>query len=138
MYISGGAGAPPDSFTNPHAIMCPDVDPFTQNALSNVPECTFFPVQSPSPLADPRSTVLPLESVEELVKFAGSWLTAPPMPKTTLQPVKANTWSVVGLAGSVTAIGGSTIPVPAPCVAQPTSTCSAYVPPGLVRLTEYK
>jgi hypothetical protein len=24
--------------TNPHAIMCPDVDPFSQKALSNVPE----------------------------------------------------------------------------------------------------
>src|ERR1700689_1068451 len=124
MSISAAAGVPP-LFTNPHAIMCPEVDPFNQNALSNVPECTFFPVQSPVPLADPKFTVLLVVSVEELVKFAGSWLTAPPMPSTTLHPVKANIWSVPGLAGSATAIGGSTIPVPAPCVAQPTSTCAA-------------
>ena len=56
-YICGFDGTPP-LFTNLHAIMCPDVDPFTQNALSNVPECTFFPVQSPAPVADPKSTVL--------------------------------------------------------------------------------
>jgi len=35
-YIFGSAGAPPDS-TNPQAIMCPDVDPFNQNVLSNAP-----------------------------------------------------------------------------------------------------
>jgi hypothetical protein len=109
-YICGFAGAPP-LFTNPHAIMCPDVDPFNQKALSNVPECTFFVVQSPFPLADPRSTVL-LVVGTPVVKFAGSWLIAPPMPNTKLHPVKANTWSVAGLAGSVTTIGGSTTPVP--------------------------
>src|ERR1700683_885012 len=106
MYTSGAYGVPP-LFTNPHAIMCPEVDPFNQNALSNGPECTFFPVQSPSPLADPKSTVLLVVSVEDVVKLAGSWLTPPPMPSTTLHPVKANTWSVPGLAGSATAIGGS-------------------------------
>jgi hypothetical protein len=52
--------------------MCPEVDPFTKKALSNVPECTFLPVQSPVPLADPKSTVLLVVSVVELVKFAGS------------------------------------------------------------------
>jgi hypothetical protein len=136
--FDGISGAPDVPDTNPHAIMCPDVDPFTQNALSNVPECTLPVVQSPSPLPDPRSTVLLVVSALELVKFAGTWLTAPPMPSTTLHPVKANIWSVVGLAGSVTAIGGSTIPVPAPWVAHPTSSCAAYVLPGFVRLTAYK
>jgi hypothetical protein len=80
--------------TNPHAIMCPEVDPFTQKVLSKAPECTFFPVQSPIPLADPKSTVLPPVPVVravELVKFAGSWLMPPPTPGTELHPVKANT-----------------------------------------------
>ena len=35
-YILGSAGTPPD-WTNPQAIMCPDVEPFNQNALSNEP-----------------------------------------------------------------------------------------------------
>jgi hypothetical protein len=35
IYICGFDGAPL-SFTNPHSIMCPDVDPYSQNALSNV------------------------------------------------------------------------------------------------------
>jgi hypothetical protein len=79
-YITGFDGVPP-AFTNPHAIMCPDADPFSQNALSNAPECTFFPVQSPAPVADPRFTVL-LVVGTPVVKFAGSWLIAPPMPTT--------------------------------------------------------
>src|SRR5579863_2346603 len=111
MYITGSAGAPPD-LKNPHAIRWPEVVPFNQNALSNVPECTFFPVQSPFPLADPRSTVLLVEG-EPVEKVAESWVTAPPMPCTLLQPVNANTWSVPGLAGSLSAYGESTMPVPA-------------------------
>ena len=86
--ISGALDVPD---TNPHAIMCPDVDPFTQKALSNVPECTLPVVQSPFPCPDPRSTVLLVVSVLELVKFAGSWLSAPPMPGTMLHPVNTNT-----------------------------------------------
>ena len=56
--------------TNPHAIKCPEVEPFNQNALSNVPECTLPVVQSPFPLPDPKSTVLLVVSVVELVKLA--------------------------------------------------------------------
>ena len=56
--------------TNPHAIKCPEVEPFNQNALSNVPACTLQVVQSPFPLPDPKSTVLLVVSVVELVKLA--------------------------------------------------------------------
>jgi hypothetical protein len=77
--------------TNPHATMCPEVEPFRKKALSNVPEWTLPCVQSPVPVADPRSTVLLVVSVLALVKFAGSWLTAPPMPFTMLHPVNTNT-----------------------------------------------
>jgi hypothetical protein len=93
-YILGfdgisGLDVVPD--TNPHAIKCPEVDPFNQNALSNVPECALPVVQSPSPLPDPKSTVLLVVRVVELVKLAPIWLTAPPMPCTMLHPVKTNT-----------------------------------------------
>src|ERR1039458_9138549 len=113
--------------------------PFNQNALSNVPECALPPVQSPSPLPDPISTVFAVVAVLEFVKFAAIWVTAPPMPSTSLHPVNARTWSLVGLAGSLTTIGASTIPVPAPPFStHPTDSLAAYAPPGLARLTAYK
>ena len=72
-YIFGfdgisGLDAVPD--TNPHAIRCPEVDPFVQNALSKVPERALSVVQSPLPCPDPRSTVLLVVRVVALVKFA--------------------------------------------------------------------
>ena len=138
IYISGGAGISGLVFVpdmNPHAIMCPVADPFSQNALSNVPECTLFPVHVPLPSADPRFTNA---GVVSDVKFAGIWMTAPPKAFVLLHPVNANTWSIVGLAGSLTAIGGSTIPVPAPPASAPTVCRAANELPGLVRLTEYR
>src|SRR6202046_2418245 len=77
--------------TNPQVIRWPEVDPFTQNLLSNAPEYALSVIQSPVPCPKPRSTVLLVVRVVELVKFAGIWLAAPPMPCTMLHPVNTNT-----------------------------------------------
>jgi|SRR5580692_842067 hypothetical protein len=77
--------------TNPQAIMCPEADPFTQNALSRVPAWTLPVVQSPVPVAEPRFTVFAVEIAVALVKFVGSCVMAPPIPSTLLHPVKTKT-----------------------------------------------
>src|SRR5271163_4820141 len=71
IYISGFEGTPP-AFTKPHAMMCPDAEPSTQNALSNAPSCALLDVQSPSPVPEPRFTVFVASTGVEVVKFAGS------------------------------------------------------------------
>src|SRR5450631_997017 len=60
------------------------------------------------------------------------------MPSTWLHPVNEKTWLIAELAESLTTIGGSTIPVPAPCPAHPIVCTAAVVPSGLVTWTAYR
>src|SRR5271154_1676046 len=102
MYILGLLALPP-VLTNPHAIRWPGVEvpePFMKKLLSNVPECTLPevgipfipPMHVPSPVfAVVRLTVFEDEVTVELVKLAGTCVTAPPTFAKLLQPVNANT-----------------------------------------------